>query len=72
MRVPMSVLKLVVGVPTVLASVLLWVVAFALLPGIVGLLAFVMGVGILGLLTVGVGERAAVRLLAASRRAAIP
>lgn len=69
MRVPMRVLKLVVGGPTVLASVLLWVVAFALLPPIVGLLAFVTGVGILGLLTVGVGERAAVRLLAASRRA---
>lgn len=69
MRVPMSVLKLIVGVPSVLASVLLWVVALALLPPIMGLLAFVTGAVIVGLLAVGVGERAAVRLLLAARRA---
>lgn len=47
MTVPMSVLKLTVGVPAVVASCLLWVVALALLPPTVAVLAFLAGVTVL-------------------------
>lgn len=67
MTVPMSFLKLTVGIPTVVASCLLWVLALALLPPTLGLLAFVAGVTALVLLALGVGERTAVRLLCAAR-----
>lgn len=69
MRVPMSMLKLSVGVPAVLASVVLWVVALALLPPVVGLFGLLMGAMTLGLLAAGVGEGVAVRLLAGARKA---
>lgn len=69
MKVPMSVLKLTVTVPTVLASAALWVVVLALLPPILGLLAFVAGVATLGLLAVGLVERPVIRLLFAARTA---
>ena len=69
MTVPMSVLKPTVGIPTVVASCLLWVLAFALPPPLVGLLAFVTGTAIVCLLAAGVGERLAVRLLTVSRPA---
>lgn len=69
MTVPMSVLKLTVGIPAVVASCLLWVIALALMPPAVALLAFLAGVAVLVLFAVGVGECTAVRLLCASRSA---
>ena len=70
MTVPMSVLKLTVGIPAVVASCLLWVIALALMPPAVALLAFLAGVAVLVLFAVRVGECTAVRLLCASRSAA--
>ncbi len=69
MTVPLSVLKLTVGFPAVVASCLLWVIALALVPPAVALLAFLAGVAVLVLFAVGVGECTAVRLLCASRSA---
>jgi hypothetical protein len=65
----MSVLKLTIGVPAVLASAVLWMVGLALLPPVVALLAFLVGVVLLGLLAAGVGERTGVRVLAGARPA---
>lgn len=59
MKVPMSVLKLMAGVPVVVASTVLWVIVFALAPPVVGLLGFLAGVVALVLLATGVGEVAA-------------
>lgn len=69
MTVPVSVLKLTVGIPAVVASCSLWVIALALMPPAVALLAFPTGVAVLVLFAVGVGECTAVRLLCASRSA---
>lgn len=68
MKVPTGVLKLTVGVPVVVASCLLWVVALALPPPALGLLAFLAGAAALALLVVGVGERMAILVLAGARR----
>jgi hypothetical protein len=65
----MTVLKLTIGVPAVVASALLWMVGLALLPPVVGLLAFLVGVVLLVLLAAGVGERTGVRVLAGARPA---
>lgn len=67
MKVPVSVLKLTAGVPAVVTNCLLWVVALALLPPVVSLLALLAGLAILSLQASGVAERAAILLFAGAR-----
>lgn len=67
MKVPMSVLNLIVGVPAIVASTLLWVVALALMPPMFGLAGSLIGIVALGLVAAGLGERVAVPLLARAR-----
>lgn len=67
MRVPLRVLKLVVGVPAVLVSTLLWAMVLAVLPSPFGAVGFLCGVALLVMLTAGAGERVAVAALAGAR-----
>lgn len=67
MRVPMSVLKLMVGVPTIVTSALIWVIMLALVPPALGLLGFIASGVVLVLLATGAGEMAAARVLAVAR-----
>ena len=69
MKIPMSVLKQVVGVPAIVASTLLWVVFLALMPPTLGLVGFGTGAAALVLLAAGLGEKAAAPLLAGARTA---
>jgi len=50
MKIPMSVLKRVAGVPAIVASTLLWVVFLTTMPPTLGLLGFGTGVAALVLL----------------------
>lgn len=67
MKIPMSMLNLMVGVPAIVASALLWMVALALMPPMLGLAGFLIGIVTLGALASGVGERAAAPLLVGGR-----
>lgn len=67
MKIPMRVLNLMIGVPAIVASTLLWVVSLALVPPIFGLVGFLIGIVVLGALAAGVGERSAAPLLVGGR-----
>jgi len=69
MRVPMSVLKLVVRVPVLLVSGVLALMVLVVLPPALGLLGFVGGGAALGVLAAGGLEGPAVRLLTRTRKA---
>lgn len=69
MRIPTSGLKLMVGVPAVVASTLLWATVLALMPPALGTVGFLTGLTVLVLLSAGAGEQPAVRLLTGARTA---
>lgn len=71
MKVPMSVLKSIVGIPAIVASTLLWIIGLALAPPIFGLLGFVASVVVLVLLATGAGETTAARVLLGARWATV-
>lgn len=68
MRIPMRVVKLVLGVPAIVMSALLWVVVLAVMPPMLGLLGLAGGLVTLVLLAAGVGERRAAALLIGARQ----
>lgn len=69
MRIPMNALKLLVDIPAIVASTLIWIMLLALAPPALGLVGLLLGVVVLGLLATGAGEAATGRLLVGARPA---